>query len=379
MDVLIVGGGIGGLTAAIALGRSGFDARVFEAADAMREVGAGLWVPTNAMLVLERLGVSAAVRDAGLVVEHAELWDYRRGRLQTSALGELGRRNGAPTVAIERPMLQRLLAGYLGADHLRTGKECREIRQIGDVTRVTFADGSTEDARVVVGADGVRSTVRGALFPDRPLRYSGHTSYRALVDYRLDDEMQGTTREIWGRGTRFGFSQVGERQVYWFATMPAPADERDTPGLKSRLEELFAAYPPPAPALLAATAESALIRTDMFDLPPLPTWHRGRVALLGDAAHASTPNLGQGAAQAIEDAWVLADRLAEVTAPEAALAAYEHMRMHKANLVTTRSWQMGKIAQLRNPVARAARNALMRRVPVRVSNRQLDALYRLDY
>ncbi len=261
------------MTAAIALGRRGFDARVFEAADAIREVGAGLWVPTNAMIVLERLGVAAAVRDAGLVVERAELWDYRRGQLQSSALGELGRRHGAPTVAIERPMLQRLLAGYLGADHVRTGKVCRDVRQLGDGALVTFADGSTEDARVVIGADGVRSTVRGALFPDRPLRYSGHTSYRALVDYRLEDDVQGTTREIWGPGTRFGFSQVGKHQVYWFATMQAPADERDAPGLKSRLEELFAAYPAPAPALLAATAESALIRTDMFDLPPLPTWH----------------------------------------------------------------------------------------------------------
>src|SRR6185436_7867152 len=123
-----------------------------------------------------------------------------------------------------------------------------------------------------------------------------------------------------------------------------------------RLATLVEPFPAPVPPLIAATDAARITRTDLTDLAPIERWHRGRVALLGDAAHATTPNLGQGGAQAIEDAWVLADRLAAHDTPEAAFADYERIRMPKARMVVNTSWRFGKMAHLANPLARAARN-----------------------
>jgi 2-polyprenyl-6-methoxyphenol hydroxylase-like FAD-dependent oxidoreductase len=222
--------------------------------------------------------------------------------------------------------------------------------------------------------------VRRQLFPDARLRYSGQSSYRAVVRATLPPDLAGGGQEIWGRGCRFGFSSIGGGEVYWYATLDAAPGVQEMPGqAKARLCELFAPFPAPVSELIAAAEEQQLIRTDMYDLRPLPAWHLGRVALLGDAAHATTPNLGQGGAQAIEDAYVLAECLAQQAEPAAAFAAYQQLRQAKATMVVNRSWQMGKLAHLKNPLGRAARNAFMRGMPASVGQRQFDTLFALNY
>jgi 2-polyprenyl-6-methoxyphenol hydroxylase-like FAD-dependent oxidoreductase len=185
---------------------------------------------------------------------------------------------------------------------------------------------------------------------------------------------------VWSAGARVGFSAIGHGLVYWYATADAPAGGTDAPGtLRPRLDALAAAFPAPVPALLAATDVADITRTDLTDFAPIPRWHLGRVALIGDAAHATTPNLGQGGAQAIEDAWVIADRLAASASPAAAFAEYERIRTPKARSVVNTSWRFGKLAHLSNPLARGARNLLVRLTPSRIARRQSDALYRLNY
>ncbi len=163
----------------------------------------------------------------------------------------------------------------------------------------------------MIGAHSLRSVVRRALFPEVRLRYSGQTSYRGVAAFRRPDKQEGTAWEVWGKGCRFGFSAIAEEEVYWFATLDAPPDGIDAPGEgRTQLETLSVSFPGPIPALIRATPPEAITRTGMYDFPPMRSWHAGRVVLVGDAAHATTPNLDQGGAQAIEDAYVLAEKLA---------------------------------------------------------------------
>jgi 2-polyprenyl-6-methoxyphenol hydroxylase-like FAD-dependent oxidoreductase len=380
-EVVIVGGGIGGLTAAVALRQRGFAPRMYEAAPELREVGAGIWVPPNAMQVLARLGLADAIAREGSPIRTAELRDAKAGVLQRADLSYAEREFGHPTVAVHRGRLQRVLADAAGRDAIHTGAQCTGVEQRGERVAVRFADGSETAADVVIGADGLRSAVRQSIFPGMPLRYSGQTSYRATVDYTLPPGFDGMGWEVWSAGARVGFSAIGHGEVYWYVTRDAPAGGTDAPGtLRATLDAVAAAFPAPVPALIAATDPARVTRTDITDLAPIASWHRGRVALLGDAAHATTPNLGQGGAQAMEDAWVLADRLvAAHPSPEAAFAGYEHIRMPKARFVVKTSWRFGKIVHLSNPVARGARNLLLRLTPESVARRQSEALYRLNY
>lgn len=379
--VVIVGGGIGGLVLAIALRQRGIEAPVFEAAPELRAVGAGIWVPPNAMQVLARLGLAEAVAAEGARLERAELRDFRAGLLQSADVGESARRFGWPTVAIHRGRLQRVLLDRLGANVVQVGRECREVVARGDGAVVGFADGSEVEAGVVVGADGAWSRVREAVAPGARLRYSGQSSYRAVAPFRLPDGFGGVGWEVWGPGRRFGFSAIAEGEVYWYATLDAPAGERDASAAETRrrLDAMAAPFPAPVPALIAATDAERMLRTDMYDLPAIPAWHRGPVVLLGDAAHATTPNLGQGGAQAMEDAWVLADRLATHARPEDALAAYQRIRERKARMVVDTSRRLGGIVHFSNPVARGLRNAALRLTPTSVAMKQVEALYTLNY
>ncbi|HET7461399.1 MAG TPA: FAD-dependent monooxygenase [Longimicrobium sp.] len=379
-DVVIVGGGIGGLAAAIALRRRGFAPRLYEAAPELREVGAGIWVPPNAMQVLARLGLAGAVTREGDPVRLVELRDAKAGVLQRADLSYAEREYGHPTVAIHRGRLQRVLANAAGRDTIRTGAQCTGVEQEGDRVVVRFADGAETAADVVIGADGLRSAVRESIFPGVPLRYSGQTAYRGVVRYDLPPELERMGWEVWSAGARVGFGAIGHGEVYWYLTMDAPAGGTDAPGtLRGKLDALAAPFPTPIPALIAATDPAHVIRTDLNDFAPIPRWHRGRVVLLGDAAHATTPNLGQGGAQAVEDAWVLVDRLASEPSPQAAFAAYQRIRMPKARMVVNTSWRFGKMVHLSNPLARAARNLLLRLTPESLARRQTDALYRLNY
>lgn len=380
-DVLIVGGGIGGLAAAVALRQRGVDAHVYEAAPALGEVGAGIWVPPNAMQVLARMGLADELARRGRRIERTELCDAAAGLLEAFDLRRAEARYGFVTIGVHRSRLHALFMERLPSDALHLGKRAVRVTQREDDVAVEFDDGTRATARVVVGADGLRSTVREQVLPGTRLRYSGQSSYRAVVPYDLPPELERTSRELWAAGGRVGFSAIGPGEVYWYATLSAPAGERDAPGeARRRLDALASRFPAPVPELLAAAPEEALIRTDISDLQPIRAWHRSRVVLLGDAAHATTPNLGQGGAQAIEDGWVLAEQLAAHSDdPGVAFRRYESIRRRKAHRVVARSRQLGRLAHLANPAARALRNAALRWTPQAVAWRQLDAVYALEY
>lgn len=377
MLAIIAGAGIGGLTAAIALRRVGIEAVVYEAADELRPVGKGIWVPTNAMQALERIGLSEPVLQAGWPLERIEVRELSGEVMTAVDLKRVASQFGHTTVSIHRAKLVRVLAEALPADALHLAKRVVGFEQDAAGVTARFADGGLARGDVLIGADGIRSAVREQLFPSVPLRYSGQTCYRGIADLELPAATARSCWEIWGGDARFGFSAIGPKSVYWFAPLTFPADSDFPPALGDWLAERYAAFPSPVPEIVRHTPSEEIIRTDLYDFAPRQPWRLGRVVLLGDAAHAMTPNLGQGGAQAIEDACVLAESLRGGAKIDEAFARYEHSRFPRVRWIANTAWRFGKLAHLRPGFARFLRNWALRLTPDAISRRQLDRVYRL--
>ncbi|GGV25408.1 FAD-dependent oxidoreductase [Streptomyces longisporoflavus] len=372
----IVGGGIGGLAAAIALHRRGWHVEVLERAPEFTEIGAGISLWPNALRALEALGLADAVRELGAVEATGGVRD-RRGRwMSRTDNAELTRRFGHPLVVLHRADLLRVLADALPADSLRPGSEVSAVphdpENDGPVVVHTRGESRPD---LVVGADGLRSVVRGALWPDaaKP-RYAGYTGWRMITEPLAVPPAEGAM--TWGRGERFGYTALSGGRMYCFATASLPAGTAAAPtavGSPEYAELLrrFGAWPDPIPALLAAVPEDSVLRHDLYDLPPLPSFVHGRVALLGDAAHAMTPNLGQGACQALEDAVTLAHCLDGTTDMTAALRSYDLLRRPRTRAITRRSARLGTIGQLSWPPAVLLRDAAARLMPARATLRSM--------
>jgi len=382
--VAVAGAGIGGLTAAIALGRAGAEVAVFERAQELEEVGAGLVLAANAQKAFGKLGLQEAISRLGTPASAGEIRSWRGETLADVPVKELEKRVGSPSAAVHRADLQALLLSELGEGPPRLGSEVVGFEQDEDGVTVLIADGREERFDLLVGADGLRSRVRASLFgPDEP-RYAGYTAWRAVARPREELLPWGEGFESWGRGARFGCVHIGRGRVYWFATLNAPEGEKDGPlgspqGPKRTLRGLFRGWHRPVGELLDATEEGAIRRDDIYDREPLKgRWGEGRVTLLGDAAHPSTPNLGQGACLAVEDAVVLARCLREqrdgTRGVEGALRRYEGLRRERAAKVVRLSRRIGRIGQLENPALCALRGLVLKATPPGASLRQIEGV-----
>ncbi|NOK08456.1 FAD-dependent monooxygenase [Corallococcus exercitus] len=373
--VLIAGAGIGGLTLACALRRAGVRATVFERAEALRPVGAGIIVQMNAAVALRRIGLCDAVVAEGERAEDSLILDTTGARITGVDVRSVQEELDAPMVSIHRARLQAVLRSHAGPDEtVRLGVSVTGFQDDGARVTVALSDGGTVSGDVLVGADGLHSAVRAGLLGARPTRYSGYTSWRGICP-ASDLVKAGHFTETWGPGARFGIVPIGHGEVYWYATLNAPQGAQDAPGQTlAVLQERFAGWHAPIARVLAATPPERVLRTDIHDRPPVRSWSRGRVTLLGDAAHPMTPNLGQGGCQAIEDGVVLGECLTAPGNVEDALKAYESHRVRRANALVVMSWRMGRLAQWESPAARFVRDALFRRVPESAARRQLQTL-----
>jgi 2-polyprenyl-6-methoxyphenol hydroxylase-like FAD-dependent oxidoreductase len=355
---VVVGAGIGGLATAIALERARVELIVIERAPELREAGFGLVVSANAVTALRSLGLGDAVAARGARVRRAEIRNPRDellARIDYEALGW-------ETYGILRSELQGVMLAAVPAERLRLGVTCVGATEDG---RALVDDAEPVVGELVVGADGIRSTVRRSLFGEETLRYGGHRAWRAGA--RFDDErVRDRFVEVWGVGGGFGFGPAGTGRVYWycFEAVPegAPAPERPRDEFLRRYGTWFE----PIPALIESTEQDAIEPTFTYDRPPRRTWGRGRVTLLGDAAHPMKPNIGQGAAQALEDAVVLGSCVAASGDPEQALRAYERRRIRRANAVVRASRQAGRAAEVRSQLGARVRDAVMKALPDRL-------------
>ncbi|MBX3083800.1 MAG: FAD-dependent monooxygenase [Anaerolineae bacterium] len=367
LSVCIIGGGIGGLSTAIAMQQAGFNVSLYERVGAIKEVGAGISLWPNAVKVLYKLGFKttldaiASIGDGGIRASDGR-W------LAHSHSATIEKMCGAPLVVLHRAELLDMLYKAVDPQVIHLNAECTGFEQTADGVTVRFRDGSTAQADVVIGADGIRSAVRTQMFGTQTPCYSGYTAWRGVAPVKID----AAGFEMFGRGQRFGVASLSQGRTYWFATKNAPAGESDSSaGRKADVLALFKGWADPVERLIQATEEPAILRNDIVDLPPLTQWSMGRVTLIGDAAHAMTPNMGQGACQAIEDALSITTCLQQQSDPVTALQTYQAQRIARTTAIVNRSLLIGQIGQVSNPILVTLRNLLLRITPESATLRQL--------
>jgi 2-polyprenyl-6-methoxyphenol hydroxylase-like FAD-dependent oxidoreductase len=371
MRAVIVGGGIGGLASAAALDRVGIDSVVLEQAPELEEVGAGLTLSPNAVRALDRLGLGDAVRSRGARGQELLVRSWKG-----ETILEVRFDDPLEEIGIHRADLQEVLMEGAGRHRVRLGARVTGVVVDGERPRVELADGTTEEADLVIGADGIHSVVRRVILGvGAEPNYAGYVGWRAVIEY--DDELvRGRFVESWGRGDRFGLVPIGRGRLYWFVSERMSQPDVNRPGVKAKLARTFADWHEPIPAVVEQTPEDAISGTGIFDRKPVKSWSSGHVTLLGDAAHPMTPNMGQGAGQALEDAVVLAASLRDAGTPEAGLKAYEQERIRRTTPIVTRSRQLGRLAHAGGRVA-PLRDALFRMIPKGLQERQQRAI--VDY
>jgi 6-hydroxynicotinate 3-monooxygenase len=348
LSIAIVGAGIGGLAAAAALRRVGFEVEVFEQAEKFARVGAGIQQSPNAMKVHRLLGIEERLRATAFAPASSLNRDAVSGRVTNEfPLGrDVEQRYGAPYLTLHRGDLHAALAAIVPADCVHLGRKLVAFESRGAKVALAFADGGTFLADAVIGADGVHSLLRDFVAgPEQP-RFTGRLAYRTTFPAALLHDVEvGASRTKWWGGDRhivIYFVTADRDEVYFVTSQPEKADWITRESWSARgdlgeLREAFADFHPDVRAVLAAAPD--VHKWGIFERDPLPTWIKGRVALLGDACHPMTPYMAQGAATALEDAVVLARCLEEFSADgvESAFKAYEAARKPRTSAVQTGS------------------------------------------
>ncbi|MBB6173327.1 2-polyprenyl-6-methoxyphenol hydroxylase-like FAD-dependent oxidoreductase [Nocardiopsis mwathae] len=354
---VIVGGGIGGLTAALALNRRGWAVTVCERAPVLDPAEVGLALAPNALRALDALSAGDDVRKRSAAHDVASIRRKDGRWILRTGLDETRRRFGDVVCVLRTADLSDVLLERLPRSVLHTATTVTNVEP-GDTRRPArvVTDGGELSADLVVVADGARSTVRPELFLEHPgAVYAGFTCWRAIVPWPAEYPLE--YGESWGQGGVAGVLPLNGDAVYCYATGNAPAgvgSQDEKAALVRRMDDWHA----PMAELFAAARPEAIVRMDVWHVDtPLPAFHKGRVALLGDAAHAMTPNLGQGAGQAMEDAVMLAHHIdGSMAYVPTALRSYTDARLPRTSALVQRSAQLAEAVQNDSPLITTLRD-----------------------
>ena len=360
--IAIIGGGIGGLTTALAFKHFGFDCHVFEQAPELHDVGAAIAIWPNALRVLRRLNLADNILAKAGVMKEIRWLDQNGWLINSVSIPE--------SVALHRADLQMALVQALAPSSLHLGHQFVKYTQQADKMIATFTNGNAVEADFLIGADGIHSDVRAQFLNDGDPIDRGYTVWRGISAIAPSALPPATAVELHGRGKRFGIGPVGQGRLGWWAT--ANTDDTDNS------LDLFKGWYSPVIELIESTPSSSILKTGAFDRQSTKTWGHGRLTLLGDAIHPTTPNLGQGGCLAIEDAFVLARCFEKYGAVEDALRNYEPSRHKRTTAIAKYSRYYGTIGQWENIFARALRRSTLALAPEPLTQRLMQIVFDYD-
>jgi len=377
MKITIIGAGIGGLTVAIALKQKGFEVEIFEAAAEFKKAGSGINLALNAMQVYKRLGLYNEIVEAGSYTNAMIITDEKLNPLSTVNLLPFEDKHNVKSVAIHRATLHQILLKQISNIPVHHNKKVKSLKQFDGGINLQFEDGTTHQAEVLVGADGIHSVVRKSIFDNTELRIAKQICWRGITKVEIPKKYDTELNELWGKGKRFGFVAIGKNEYYWYAL----ADYKNNfKGKFSTIDlpKFYSNFHPLVQKILESTPKEDILTNEMADLKPISSWYDKNICLLGDSAHATTPNLGQGACQAIESALVLSNCLSKNDSIEKAFRNYQNIRIKKAIQVVNTSWKIGKIAHLQNYFAVKLRNFILKITPEKIAAKQTSYIFEID-
>ncbi len=377
-EYAIVGGGVAGLSAAVAFHKLRKDFLVFEQAPALKGIGAGFGLAANAMQAFEYLGLRQEVEGIGFYTDTYEVLDHKGRALIVPDTQRLSTRYNQKNLTVHRADLHRYLQGKIPSAAVQLGKRLQRLEQRDEGIVLRFEDGTRYCCRYLIVADGVNSIARQQLVPGSVARYAGYTCWRATIGNGTIGLQRGS--ETWGPNGRFGMTPLVQERIYWYACINAPQNSNLYKNYSvCDLLHHFSRYRDPIPEILSNTKDEDLIWNDIIDIKPLSRFAYGNILLIGDAAHATTPNMGQGACQALEDVAVLSDEISRAAAVEDAFKNFEKRRLKRTKYITETSWRIGRAAQYTHPLMVGVRNSLLRLMPAAWAQSTLKKLLEVDF
>ncbi len=376
--IAISGGGIAGLSAAIALRQAGYNPVIFESVPSLKTMGAGLALAANALKAFDYLGVGQDIVRHGRKLSSFVIYDEKGKVITRNDSLRISEKYGLDNLTIHRADLHKVLLSRLDKSALFFDKKAVDFESSGDKIMLKFEDGSFFETDYLIVADGIHSPLRKKLLPDSEPRFAGYTCWRAVIENCESDIKQAS--ETWGTAGRFGIVPLANNKIYWFACINTTRNNETLK--KYTIEDLqrhFGDFHAPIPAILKKTRNEQLIWNDIIDLKPIERYAFGNILFIGDAAHATTPNMGQGASQAVEDAAFLLSELRKTGDFGSAFRNFETRRLERTHYITNKSWKIGKAAQLENKCLASIRNAVIRMLPERVNERQFEILYNINF
>ena len=380
-NISIIGGGIGGLVTALSFDKLNISYKLYERAEQLNAVGAGIWLSPNALQVLEWINpqLLKEIQDTGNSLNRILVADHKLKPISDSNQAFVEEKFGYTTMAIHRGNLQQILYKYVNQEKIELNKTFKEYIQYKDKSlKINFTNGTSIETKSIIGADGINSNVRKQLFPNSKLRYSGQTCWRGISNYNLNSNLESVGFTLWGKKLQFGISKISNGKVYWFAVkLSEPNLIDDKEHLKSILIKMFSEFHPVVNNLIENTPNEKIIRGDLSDLELLKKWSKQNICLIGDAAHSMTPDLGQGGAQAIEDAFYLSNFIKKSNSLEMAFGEFYNYRKPKVKKLVKQSRLTSKIA-LTNKFMEIIRNFALKIIPESYMQKQMVELYSLD-
>ncbi|PTI28403.1 MULTISPECIES: FAD-dependent monooxygenase [Mammaliicoccus] len=369
MKIAVIGAGIGGLTAAGLLCQTGHDVYVYEKRNNLDQVGAGVGIGSNVLKALKQYKMAYAIEQEGQSLRKIEIKSDLDEFLNALMMNQDDNLN----VTIHRNVLHEILKTHVPKERILLNHKLTEFKQTPDSVRLYFENGVEEQFDLVIAADGIHSVVRTNIYPKSTAKYAGYTCFRGVVNEKLNLE-QDEALEYWGHKGRFGIVPLKDNELYWFCTMNAKENDLQFKSFeKPHLQAYFNQFPNEVRKVLDAQEETGILQHDMYDLVPLKSFVSGRVVLLGDAAHATTPNMGQGAGQAIEDAVTLTNLISDRDI-ESALTRYDKIRTKHTKKVILKSRKIGKSAQTSSTLKIKIRNKMLKKLSSKSLSRKVRFL-----
>lgn len=373
--ITIIGAGIGGLTAAIALKQQGFEIEIFENSSAFKKAGSGINLAINAMQVYKKLGVYEDILQNANYTNSMKARTKNLGILTAANFKKFEEIFKAKTVAIHRATLHQILVKHIGSSKIHLNKKLKHLEQSNGKVYLVFEDGTSHTAEIVIGADGIHSTVRKSIFDNTELRDAEQICWRGISNAKIGKKYKEELNEIWGQGNRFGFVPIADDKVYWFALI----DKKEVINKEVDLTTVFSDYHQIVKDIIKSTPKNEIICNEIWDLKPMDQWYKENVCLLGDSGHATTPNMGQGAGQAIESAMALSICLKEESNVAEAFKKYQSIRFKKVNYIIKTSWMIGKLAQSNNAIVCMMRNFILKMTPKSITEKQSEKVLKLNF
>ncbi|WP_312510381.1 FAD-dependent monooxygenase [Chryseobacterium culicis] len=368
--ISIIGAGIGGLTLGNVLKQHQYNFSIYESAAEIKPVGAGIMMAVNAMQVFDRLGLKEKIENAGNKVHRISITNESLKTISTTEIKNLEIRYNSCNVAIHRAELQKILSENLNSDSIKLGHPLQRIRKEENYL-LNFENGKQIESTVVFGADGIKSPIRNQILQTGTIRNSGQKCWRGLLDIDLPEKYHQEAVEMWGKGKRFGFVKISEKKVYWYACI----NEKSF-GTDLKIAEIFRDFDALALQLIESTADENIICNIISDLAPIPRWYSENLCLIGDAAHATTPNMGQGACQAIEDAYIIGKLLENHQNFNTVFEKFQTIRRKKVDYIVNTSRSIGKFSQWEN--GNSLRNFLIGLIPESVNQKMAEKIIELE-